>query len=30
MIRHETYNFDQCKVTFNKDIYTAILERREG
>ena len=30
MIRHETYSFDQCKVTFNKDIYSAILERREG
>ena len=29
MIRHETYSFDQCKVTFNKDIYSAILERKE-
>lgn len=30
MIQHETYRFDQCKVTFDKDIYSAILKRREG
>lgn len=30
MIQHETYRFDQCKVTFDKDIYVAMLEPREG
>lgn len=30
MIQHETYRFDQCKVTFDKNVYAAIMVSKDS